>query len=113
MFWRTGADRIIHYVQAWAGICIWKGVWDLWTTQINIGDSRWLTAAVAHVVGLVALLCVFSFRGASLPPMMYTEDTIVEDSMMSRWNILSKMIWHHGKPPLEREWEANKVNLVK
>jgi hypothetical protein len=105
---RTLADRVCQYVQAWGGICIWKAVWDLWAYFI-LPDAPWFGALTAHLVGLAMLLATFSFRSAVTPPMIFVEDTIMREQLGSRWNLLSKLLLRVKRRqlnPLASKWES-------
>ncbi len=106
--WRTAADRIVQYVMSWSAICIWKALWDLWMFYI-LPEQPWVSAVVAHVLGLVLLLLTLSFRSVVMPPLVYVEDSILRDSLGSRWNVLTTFLEErrHRKSmsPLEKKWE--------
>lgn len=111
---RTFADRTARYVEAWAGIAIWKGVWDIWDVYVLPGQP-WASAVVAHVAGLLLLLLLFAFRSAVTPPMVFVEDTIMLSATVTRWNLLSKLIverkQRRGMTQKEMEWEDFSVPL--
>ena len=114
--WRTAADRFVQYIQAWSGILVWKGVWDIWSFYILV-NSPWVSAVVAHFVGIGILLLLFAFRSAVMPPMIFAEDTIMLDSTVSRWNILSKFWFGQTKKnrpkEIAKQWEWSRVKISK
>ncbi len=110
---RTLADRLCQYVQAWGGICIWKAVWDLWTFYV-LPDAPWFGALTAHLVGFVLLIGTFSFRSAVTPPMIFVEDTIMREQLGSRWNLLSKLLLRKKRKelsPLAQQWENHSAHV--
>lgn len=117
LFVRTFLDRAVLYTQAWAGISIWKGIWNTWDyVSINSVISPLATAWVGHVTGLVLLLISFAFRGAVMPPMVYTEDSIFDgsDTTTARWDLLSQFLSRKEqkrKNPLAFEWKSTKIEL--